>query len=153
MKEQRARDGRLMRLYRYLALAVAVVLVTAAALVPSTGFAASTGGGDSAVRAGADALQDLPADPGAAAGPAVDADDDCCDDGHMWDWGGGWWWLVMPIGMIVFWGGIIALIVWAVRQFSEGGGASGSAIDIARDRYARGEISQEEFDQIRRDLA
>jgi putative membrane protein len=92
---------------------------------------------------------------GSAGSAAVDADEGCCDDGHMWGWGGGWWWmaLVMPIGMILFWGSIIALIVWAIRQFSEGRGGGGNAIEIARGRYARGEISREEFDQIRRDLA
>ena len=151
--------GKLKRLYRYVPLAAAALVVMAIALMPSAGLAASIGGGDSAVPIAADALQDLPADPGAvggsdwAASPAVDADEDCCDDGHMWGWGVGWWWLVMPIVMIIFWGGIIVLIVWAIRQFTEGRGGRGNAIDIARARYARGEISREEFDQIRRDLA
>jgi putative membrane protein len=150
-------EGRLRRLYRYLLLAAATAVVVAAAVIPSAGLAASVGDVDSTTPAAADVLQDLPADPGAvggsgwAASPAVDADEDCCDDGHMWGWGVGWWWLVMPIGMIIFWGGIIALIVWAIRQFTER--RDGSAIDIARARYARGEISREEFDQIRRDLA
>ena len=147
------------KLCRYPLLATATVLVMAAALMPSGGLAASAGGADSTGGAAADALQGLPADPGAVGGAgwvasaAVDADEDCCDDGHMWGWGVGWWWLFMPIGMIIFWGGVIALVIWAVRQFSEGRGGGGSAIEIARGRYARGEISQEEFGQIRRDLA
>ena len=151
-------EGRSRKLYRYVLLAAATVLVVAAALMPSTGLAASVGGADSAAGAAADALQGLTADPGAAGGggwaasAAVDADEDH-DDGHMWGWGVGWWWLLMPIGMIIFWGGVIALIVWAIRQFSEGRGGGGSAIEIARGRYARGEISREEFEQIRRDLA
>ncbi len=151
--------AKLRRLYRYLLLGAATVLVMAAALMPAAGLAASGSGPDSAAGAAADALQGLPADPGAAGGAgwaasaAADADEDCCDDGHMWGWGVGWWWLLMPIGMIIFWGGIIALIIWAIRQFSEGRGGGGSAIEIARGRYARGEISREEFDQIRRDLA
>jgi len=159
MKERRAMgEGRSRKLYRYVLLAAATVLVVAAALMPSTGLAASVGGADPTAGAAADALQGLPADPGAAGGAgwaasaAVDADEDH-DDGHMWGWGVGWWWLVMPIGMIIFWGGVIALIVWAIRQFSEGRGGGGSAIEIARGRYARGEISREEFEQIRRDLA
>jgi putative membrane protein len=144
---------------RYLLLGAAAVLVMAAALLPSAGLAASEGGADSTGPAAAGALQGLPADPGAAggtgwaAGPVVEADEGCCDDGHMWGRGGGWWWLVMPIGMIVFWGGIIALIVWAIRQFTEGRGGRGNAIEIAKGRYARGEISQEEFERLRRDLA
>ena len=149
--------AQLRKLYRYLLLGVAMVLVMAAALMPAAGLAASGSGPDSAAGAAADALQGLPADPGAAGGPgwaasaAVDADEDH-DHGHMWGWGGGWWWLLMPIGMIIFWGGIIAVIIWAIRQFSEGRGGGDNAIEIARDRYARGEISWEEFDQIRRDL-
>ena len=150
--------AKLRRLYRCLLLGAAMVLVMAAALMPAAGLAASGSGPDSAAGAAADALQGLPADPGAAGGAgwaasaAVDADEDH-DDGHMWGWDAGWWWLLMPIGMIVFWGGIIAVIIWAIRQFSEGRGGGGSAIEIARGRYARGEISREEFDQIRRDLA
>jgi len=151
--------AKLRRLYRCLLLGAATVLVMAAALMPAAGLAASGSGPDSAAGAAADALQGLPADPGAAGGAgwaasaAADADEECCDDGHMWSWGVGWWWLLMPIGMIIFWGGIIAVIIWAIRQFSEGRGGGGSAIEIARDRYARGDISREEFDQIRRDLA
>jgi putative membrane protein len=150
--------AQLRKLYRYLLLGAATVLVMAAALMPAAGLAASGSGPDSAAGAAADALQGLPADPGAAGGAgwaasaAVDADEDH-DDGHMWGWGVGWWWLLMPIGMIIFWGGVIAVIIWAIRQFSEGRGGGGSAIEIARGRYARGEISREEFDQIRRDLA
>lgn len=150
--------AKLRRLYRCLLLGAATVLVMAAALMPAAGLAASGSGPDSAAGAAADALQGLPADPGAAGGAgwaasaAVDADEDH-DDGHMWGWGVGWWWLLMPIGMIIFWGGIIALIIWAIRQSSEGRGGGGNAVEIARGRYARGEISREEFDQIRRDLA
>ena len=48
--------------------------------------------------------------------------------------------------MIVFWGAIIALIFFAVRWFSEKGRASGtSAHGILRDRFARGEIDEEEY--------
>ncbi len=141
---------------RYLLLVITVLLM-AAALMPSSGLAAS-GGTPSATAAAVEQLQDMPAGPGAAGGsgwaanPAVDADEGCCDDGHMWGWGGGWWWLLMPIGMIVFWGGIIALIVWAISQFTQSRGGGDNALDIARARYARGDISQEEFDRLRRDL-
>jgi putative membrane protein len=160
-EQRRSVDGGqlLRKLYRYSLVGAATVVVVAAALALSAGSAASAGDGVVAGSGVADALQDPPADPGAVGGSgwstsaAVDADEDCCDDGHMWGWGAGWWWLVMPIGVIVFWGGVIALIIWAIRQFSEGRGGGDNAIEIARHRYARGEISREEFDQIRRDLA
>ena len=77
----------------------------------------------------------------------------------MWYWheGMGWWMLFGGFWMIVFWGGIIALIVWGITRLTRGGGSpsggkKSEAFDIARERYARGEISKEEFDQIKRDL-
>jgi putative membrane protein len=79
--------------------------------------------------------------------------------------GGMGWWIFGGIWMIVFWGLIIGLIVWGVsRVTGERRGDEGSQrdvgtirgeqspMDIARSRYARGEISREEFTQIRNDL-
>jgi putative membrane protein len=58
--------------------------------------------------------------------------------------------------MILFWGGIIALIVWAVRR-STGHRPNGlsvrSPLDIAKERYAKGEITKEQFEQIKKDLS
>lgn len=63
--------------------------------------------------------------------------------GHMW---GGGFGMLGGLMMIVFWGAIIALIFFAVRWFSEKGRASGtSAHGILRDRFARGEIDEEEY--------
>ena len=71
------------------------------------------------------------------------------EDGDFW----GGWWIVMPIMMVLFWGGVIALVVWMVRQF-RGDRASGhSPLDIAKERRAKGEISQDELEEIKRDLA
>ncbi len=78
-----------------------------------------------------------------------------------WDWGFGiGWWVMMVIGlifMVAFWGGIIFLIVWGVKKLTERGGTAATparnAIDIARERYARGEISKAEFEQIKKDLS
>jgi len=78
-----------------------------------------------------------------------------------------WWWgsgvptgplgIVMIILMVLFWGGIIALIVWAVTRFTRDHEirASGKrdALDIAKERYAKGEITKEQFEQIKRDLS
>lgn len=74
----------------------------------------------------------------------------------MW-WDGasmGWWMLFGGLWMLIFWGGIIFLIVWGIRKLTErsGSGASKQALDIAKERYARGEITREQFDQIKKDL-
>jgi len=75
----------------------------------------------------------------------------------MWGWyeGMGWWMTFGGIISILFFGAIIALIVWGVRKFSDGGSnpAKGSPLDIARERYAKGEITREEFEQIKKDLS
>jgi putative membrane protein len=81
----------------------------------------------------------------------------------MW-WGQGFSWGWMLFGglmMILFWGGIIALIVLAVRGLTGSGSstanstsanASSSALRILKERYARGEITKEEYEDMRRDL-
>ena len=68
------------------------------------------------------------------------------------DDGFGWWMLIGSVWFVVLWG----ILIWAIyrltehRNHRERGG--GSAIEILRQRYARGEISKEEFDRIRHDL-
>ncbi len=63
--------------------------------------------------------------------------------GHMWNGGFGMFGGLM---MIVFWGAIIAAIILAVRWFMEKDRASKSnAVDILKDRFARGEIDEEEY--------
>ena len=57
--------------------------------------------------------------------------------------------LGMGLWMLVFWGGIIALIVWAIRGGSSGrrdeGRRAPDARQILEERFARGEISEEQF--------
>ncbi|HDZ71288.1 MAG TPA: SHOCT domain-containing protein [Aurantimonas coralicida] len=62
--------------------------------------------------------------------------------------------------MILFWGGLIVLIVLAVRWAgsgaSQGGGSPSSTkrgLDTLRERFARGEIDKNEFDERKRLLA
>ena len=51
----------------------------------------------------------------------------------------GWWMVIGSIVMLLFWGGLIALVVWGITKIVRQGGASGrNAMDIARERYARG---------------
>ncbi|MBN2464686.1 SHOCT domain-containing protein [candidate division WOR-3 bacterium] len=79
-------------------------------------------------------------------------------------WHHGWTAGFGGIGMmgfgLIFWllliGGIVVLVVWAVRTSSgRGAGVSGhepDALEIARRRYARGDISKEQFEQLKQDL-
>ena len=67
--------------------------------------------------------------------------------GHMM-WGGGFG-MAGGLMMLLFWGAIIALIVFAVRGFSAGSGSGGKsdAAEILRERYAQGEIDEEEYER------
>ena len=72
--------------------------------------------------------------------------------GHMGDYG---WWGGM--GMLLFWGLLIAGIVMLMRCSSDSGACGKrerekAALDILKERYARGEIEHEEFEQKKRDL-
>ena len=76
----------------------------------------------------------------------------------MWDGhdGMGWWMLFGSIWFVVFWG----LIIWAVVNLvsklsgsqSSRQGDQESPLDIAKRRYASGDISKEEYDRLRADL-
>ncbi len=57
------------------------------------------------------------------------------------------------IAMMVFWVVIVGLVLWAL--FSAKGTPSVQAetpLEIAQKRYAKGEISKQEFDDIRHNL-
>lgn len=66
--------------------------------------------------------------------------------GHMW---GGGNWIFGGLMMVVFWGLIIGLIVLAVRNFSgrSDSGAGQTSMNILKERYARGEVDEEEFER------
>lgn len=80
---------------------------------------------------------------------------------HMWD--GAWWpWgLLMGIFWLVLFGAIIFLAVYAARQWTAnermaGGPPTGSRRESPREvldrRYAKGELSREEYEQMKDDL-
>ncbi len=67
--------------------------------------------------------------------------------------GGGMWfgWL--------FWLIIIGVIIWAVIQFTNKTQSQGSSsavtkspMEILKERYAKGEITKEQFEQMKKDL-
>lgn len=74
---------------------------------------------------------------------------------HMW-WGA--WGVGMLLFMVLFWvlliAGIIALVRWAFGWSGPGGRAvgGGRALEILKERYAKGELSREQFEAMRRDL-
>jgi putative membrane protein len=49
--------------------------------------------------------------------------------------------------VLLFWVAVIALIIWVIRRVSPAGGSSASALNILRERFARGEIDQQEYDK------
>ncbi len=82
----------------------------------------------------------------------------------MWHAGDGmgWWMLWGGLMMIFFWGAIVGLIVWAIQSMTRRessqedvrqiGPSGRSPLDIAKERYARGEVGREEFEKIKRDV-
>ena len=76
---------------------------------------------------------------------------------HMWDMplGMSWWWLFGGVWMLIFWGGLIALIIWGIAKLTGRGGSAtkDDPLDVAKERYAKGDISKEEFKQIKKDIS
>lgn len=68
----------------------------------------------------------------------------------------GWLWATDSVWMVAFWAIVIGLGVWGIKQFFSGrrnGPAEGEApIEIAEKRLALGEISKEEFEELREAL-
>jgi putative membrane protein len=69
-----------------------------------------------------------------------------------WMWGAGG--LVMMLMMLVFWGLVIAGLVVGLRSLVGQGRPvqRDEALEILRQRYARGEIDKQEFETRKRDL-
>lgn len=56
------------------------------------------------------------------------------------------WWAAIIVGTIVF-------IRWLTAQAKHGGAGGGkSALDIVKERYAKGEINKDEFEAKKKDL-
>lgn len=77
----------------------------------------------------------------------------------MWDMGHGWgWWMGFGwIWIVGFW----AVIIWAVLNLrarwsgdqDRGAEETGTALEILERRYARGELSDEQYEAMRRRLS
>jgi putative membrane protein len=76
----------------------------------------------------------------------------------MMNWGFGMWWLI-PVMMVAFWiaviAGIFFLFRWLLLSTSKRHEIppGETALDIAKKRYAKGEISKEEFERLRKDIS
>ncbi len=64
--------------------------------------------------------------------------------------------------MVLFWGGIIAFVVWTLQslarwdtgqmQPSPSSPPRANPLEIAKERYARGDVGRDQFEQIKKDL-
>lgn len=64
----------------------------------------------------------------------------------MWEWHSGWAWFWMGALMLVFWGLVAWVVVTLVRPADRPRGGSGrEAQEILDERYARGEIEDDEY--------
>ena len=77
---------------------------------------------------------------------------------HGWDWS--WGHMIFgSVMMALFWGGAILLIALAVRWLggigrrSEADAQKQDALEVLRDRFARGEIDKDEYESRRRLLS
>ena len=81
--------------------------------------------------------------------------------GNPMGWGNaGWlWWMPMGLMMLLFWVLVIIALVLVIRWLWTQGYINADAkptetpLDVLKKRYARGEITKEEFDRIKQDIA
>ncbi|HEY4495863.1 MAG TPA: SHOCT domain-containing protein [Candidatus Paceibacterota bacterium] len=69
--------------------------------------------------------------------------------GSMMGWFGG------GFMMLLFWAAVIIFVVWLVREVSGRNNEkpnSNSALEILKERYAKGEINKEEFEAKKKDI-
>jgi putative membrane protein len=76
---------------------------------------------------------------------------------HMMWWGGGWYGMIFgPLFMILMLAVVIAVVVLLVRWAGGLGQATAPShrtpLDILKERFARGEIDKDEFEERRRVL-
>ena len=65
------------------------------------------------------------------------------------DWG---WTLLMGIVWLLFFGVIVYIAIRLFKEKEVNDKNGSNPIEIAKGRYAKGEITKEQFDQLKRDL-
>ena len=64
-----------------------------------------------------------------------------------------WMWILGSLMMVIVIGGLILVVVWAVRTVGEPRTtSSSSALEVLKRRLAAGEITQDEYEKTRRTL-
>lgn len=58
----------------------------------------------------------------------------------------------MGIIMMIFWILVVLGVVWLIQNSRRDKTSTESALEIAQKRYAKGEISKEQLDEIKRNL-
>ena len=74
----------------------------------------------------------------------------------MYGWGMGWFggifslifWILVIVGMVL----LIRWLIHMSKGHSEPGPSGSKALEILRERYARGEIEKQEFEEKKKDL-
>lgn len=66
----------------------------------------------------------------------------------------GGWMIFGAVMMVIFWAGIIWAVAWVIRRTVNHiyHGENMTPLDIVKARYARGEITKDQFDQLKKDL-
>jgi len=70
--------------------------------------------------------------------------------GPVWDW----WFVLVVAGRFAVFLGVLVLIAWAIQRLTRPSLSqpSSQAIAILQERYARGELTREQYEQMLRDL-
>jgi putative membrane protein len=76
------------------------------------------------------------------------------DHGHMWDWGnridhgrgGGYMWIILLLII-----GVVVYLIWQNAK-SKTESEKETALDILKKRYARGEITKEQYEGMKQKL-
>jgi len=81
------------------------------------------------------------------------------DQPLMWHWGGFWIFPMIMFVMVIIFLLFVFFGRWSCRppQWGPGGhhrqgGESETALEILKKRYAKGEVTKEEFEQMKKDL-
>ncbi|MDP5277056.1 SHOCT domain-containing protein [Chengkuizengella axinellae] len=59
---------------------------------------------------------------------------------------------MMMIGMFLFWGALIFLGFYLLKNYINGNSGSSRHMNILKERLAKGEISEEEYDRLKEKL-